>query len=82
MQMQMQVIMDASIGVVLALCVGVLLFLARKNPRRIKKLFYLFVRTEIKLACMESTFSLRCEACMSFLFCKDHHHFVGAGFLY
>ena len=45
----MQVIMGASLGVVLALCVGLLLFLARKNPKRIKKLFYSFVRTEIQL---------------------------------
>ena len=44
-----RVVMGALVGVVLALCVGLLLFLARKNPRRIKKIFFSFLRTEVRL---------------------------------
>ena len=40
----MQVAMAGSIGVVLALCVLLLLFLARKHPRHIKAIFLSFVR--------------------------------------
>ena len=42
---QMQLAMGISIGVVLALLIGVLLFLVRKRPERIKKVLGSFIRT-------------------------------------
>ena len=36
--------MGISVGVVLALCVLLLLFLARRNPKKLKKLWLSFVR--------------------------------------
>ena len=41
----MQLAMGISIGVVLALLIGVLLFLVRKRPERIKKVLGSFIRT-------------------------------------
>ena len=41
---QMQVILGVSIGIVLAFCVGLLLYLARRNPKRIKKIAISFLR--------------------------------------
>ena len=38
-----------SIGAVLALCVGLLLYLVRKNPKRAKKIFLSFLRHEVKV---------------------------------
>ena len=49
MQAQMQVAMGGSVGAVLALSVGLLLFLARKNPKRIKSVLYSFLKTEVRL---------------------------------
>ena len=40
-----QVIMGTSIGVILAACVGVLLFLVRKQPQRAKAIATSFIRT-------------------------------------
>ena len=41
----LQVILGAAIGVVLAVCVGLLLFLLRKHPKKFKKVFVSFMRT-------------------------------------
>ena len=38
-------IMGGAIGAVLALCVGILLYLARKNPERIRQIALSFLRT-------------------------------------
>jgi hypothetical protein len=40
----MQVILGVSVGIVLALCVGLLLYLVRTHPKRLKKIAISFLR--------------------------------------
>ena len=47
---ELQVIMAVSISTVLALCVMLLIFLVRKNPKKFRKIFVNFMRTEVKMA--------------------------------
>ena len=41
----MEVILGILVGSALALCVGLLLFLVRKNPQQVKHVFLSFLRT-------------------------------------
>lgn len=46
----LQIILGACMGVVLASCLVLLGYLGRRNPAKIKKIFLSFMRTEVKLA--------------------------------
>ena len=44
--MHNQVIQGVCIGVALALCVAILIYLVRKDPKRAKKILFSFIRTQ------------------------------------
>ena len=58
-QTNLNIVLATAVGVVLALCVAIFLFFIRKHPARAQKLFFSFVRTEVKLA-----LGILAEACM------------------
>ena len=49
---KLEMILGILIGAVLALCCGVLLFIARKNPERAKKMWLSFVRMCLGICCL------------------------------
>ena len=49
-QTNLEIVLATAVGIVLALCVGLLLFFIRKHPEGARKLFFSFIRTEVKLA--------------------------------
>ena len=58
-QTNLKIVLATAVGIVLALCVGLLLFFIRKHPEGARKLFFSFIRTEAKLA-----LGILAEACM------------------
>ena len=61
----MPVIMGILFGAVLALCVGILLFLARKNPTRVKEIAVSFVRTLCGLEVIVTTHTAQFTSIMT-----------------
>ena len=64
-----KLVLAVSLGIVLGLCVGILLYLVRKHPERAKKIIRSFVRKRVHWISAEADvlcniFRHRSEACL------------------